>query len=119
MSTTTELTDREVIEACAELCGLDGVWIPTHAGRNGYYLHSLEEQNLTFNPLTDANDAWRVLEAVRKDTALYKAFSREMDRPTHNVFCCHFSAWMFEGRFSDIPKAAAKAYLTRRGDTDS
>ena len=60
MSTTTELSDRQVIEACAELCGLEGKWREGQFLADGWFCGPKE-----FNPLTDANAAWRVLEAVR------------------------------------------------------
>ena len=117
MTTKTHLTNREIIEACADVCGLalhfgEGIWEEGNATKRGRVL----ADGSTFNPLTDANDAWRVLEAVRKwdDMAARNRFYVQLGTPAgygNMSFRSILQHWFWNGHFSDIARAAAQAWI--------
>ena len=110
MNTQTQLTDREVIEACAEICGLPRPWKWYNCDPSGYVSYGNSDNEL-FNPLTDANDAWLVLEAVR-GTELRPDFRELLIRKAAEIDNHPEWRWLYViGHFSDIARAAAQAWI--------
>ena len=133
----SELSERQCIKICAEICGYQhGVWNgselywePRSAGNDC-------KDHATFNPLKDANDALRTLDRIKPsfdcdtpqkvkftqafEKALFDLVSArmpghyddEINSDPHATFphaeC--WTIWSRDGHFSDIPRAAAKAW---------
>jgi len=103
------MTDKEIIEICAEICGIKGAW----GGMSGKLFLPTVPLGSNFDPLTDANDERLVLEAVRKwdgvkfRIALKSLYTEPQQTPSSFNAWRH---WFEKGKVGDIARAAAKAW---------
>ena len=105
------MNDREVIETCAEICGIELTW--WHTAQDGWVCHN-------FDPLTDSNDERRVLEAVREwkeQPSLWFGYLRNLYLYGGGDDWKAFAKWHIEeSKVGDISRAAAKAYVDGTGE---
>ena len=74
---TDQLTDREVIEICAEICGIEireGDVVYDNGVIQYYRQGEHGTMSYIFNPLHDCNDAWRVISDAMNRGLLISSF---------------------------------------------
>ena len=76
------MDDKQIIEICAELCGIKGQWWATSNDFAGSHFGTSQHPSNAWNPLTDANDERMVLEAIGKltDVDLYVVIRDAIDK---------------------------------------
>lgn len=108
LSQSRELSDREVVEISAEICGFPkGIWdVSNHPAEYRVFGEG------SWNPLEDANDAWKVLESVRKWRRDDQETFMAMLVPANSFHvAANVIKWFWAGNLKDISRAAAQAYL--------